>query len=124
MMAYQIVKKPGKEIEVSKFNELSLDKARELIGGGYIEIIQLRHYELKYRNNTYVLIVDEAARIKKMQANICLEVGDTIIYGPLVLVKLDAHGEVVGLSESEVYLLRNFIRNRKVEDIRYESSNR
>lgn len=113
-MTYQITKKPNQQCEVQRYTDMTLEEMQALVGNGYIEIIHLKHYERKYRNSNYVLVVNDSGFIKNMGANIILEFSNTMIYGPLILLNLDNEGALKGLKEKEAREFIDFLKTRSI----------
>lgn len=98
---FKIVKLPGRDFEVSIYQEISLTDLQSIVEG-YIEVVHLRFYERKLHHKDYILIVNEEGRIRHMPINLTINDGRTPIHGPVIILRQDNNGVLKGLTKEEV----------------------
>lgn len=103
-----ILKKPNEVLQVREIEEIDITFLQKEVEG-YIELVQLRNYVRLFKNDNYVLIVNDEGLMRQLPINFVFPDTGTKIHGPIIAAKFNSEGDLMGLSEKDIKRLTNYL---------------
>jgi hypothetical protein len=100
-----VVKKPGEEPEVVRWDKITSEAHKEMIDGGWLEAIRIP-------DETFDIWMDEEGKLKGLPINFGLP-WDDVIVGPAFFAMIDEEGETIGLTPENILRIGRFLHEHK-----------
>jgi len=103
-----IAKKPNELLQVMEIGEIEIAFLQKQVEG-YVELVQLRNYVRLFKNDNYVLIVNDEGLMRQLPINFVFPDTGTKIHGSIIAAKFNSEGDLIGLTEKDLKRLTNYL---------------
>lgn len=113
-MKYLIYK--NDKLEIVESNKKTLDyKELQNIVGGYIEYVALDPYNIYSDSRDIDIILNEEGKLIKLEPSLKWALDRDILCGPLVFCATNSEGETIGLTEIQIKVVENYVKENKLD---------
>lgn len=103
-----IIKQPGEHVQLKEIDKISLEYLDKQVDGE-IGLVYPKNYVKVFRNTKYVFVIDDEGMIKAKPLNFVFPDTGTKIHGPVIAMKLNNSGGLIGLDNKDVNKITEYL---------------